>query len=100
MKWTEINRVRLHPISTFWHSPLSHAHFRTTLITQFCHTLPIHFVFVFVYCVACMRVDEAKLRVCARCKVSFRKFPGRPRQLEVLLLRSRPLLAAQDVVYM
>merc|ERR1711938_195025 len=56
----------------------------------------LRFVFVFVSCVACVRAGEAKLRVRARCRVFLL---GRPRLWEVLLLRSRPLCEAQDVVY-
>ena len=55
----------------------------------------LRFVFVFVSCVACVRAGEAKLRVRARCRVFLL---GRPRLWEVLL-RSRPLCEAQDVVY-
>ena len=56
----------------------------------------LRFVFVSVLCVACVRAGEAKLRFRARCKVFLL---GRPRQWGVLLLRSRPLCEAQDVVY-
>ena len=55
----------------------------------------LRFVFVFVSCVACVRAGEAKLRVRARCRVFLL---GRPRRREVVL-RSRPLREAQDVVY-
>ena len=55
----------------------------------------LRFVFVFVSCVACVRAGEAKLRVRARCRVFLL---GRPWLWEVLLLRSRPLCEAQDVV--
>ena len=56
----------------------------------------LRFVFVFVSCVACVRAGEAKLRVRARCRVFLL---GRPRRWQVLLLRSRALCDAQDVVY-
>ena len=56
----------------------------------------LRFVFVFVSCVACVRAGEAKLRVRARCRVFLL---GRPRLWEVVLLRSRPICEAQDVVY-
>ena len=55
----------------------------------------LHFVFVFVPCVACVQAGEAKLRVPARCRVFLL---GRPRLWEVLLRSSRPLCEAQDVV--
>ena len=55
----------------------------------------LRFVFVFVSCVACVRAGEAKLRVRARCRVFLL---GRPRRWQVVL-RSRPLCEAQDVVY-
>ena len=55
----------------------------------------LRFVFVFVSCVACVRAGEAKLRVRARCRVFLL---GRPRLWEVVLLASRPLCEAKDVV--
>ena len=56
----------------------------------------LRFVFVFVSFVACVRAGEAKLRVRARFRVFLL---GRPWLWEVLLLLSRPLCEAQDVVY-
>ena len=55
----------------------------------------LRFVFVFVSCVPCVRAGEAKLRVRARCRVFLL---GRPRLWQVVV-RSRPLCEAQDVVY-
>ena len=56
----------------------------------------LRFVLVFVWCVACVRAGEAKLRVRARCRVFL---VGRPRRWQVVLLCSRPHFEAQDVVY-